>query len=56
MNFGFIIKFKNTGKETSVNCLCKTDIFAGTGIKSPFKRDARLRNSKTEREYLRPGL
>ena len=43
---GFIIKFENTGKETSVNCMCKTDTFAGTDIKSPFKRDARLRDSK----------
>ena len=45
---GFIIKFENTGKETSVNCLCKTGTFAGTGIKSlrPFKRDARLRDGK----------
>ena len=49
-----MIKFENTGKETSVNCICKTDTFAGTGIKSPFKRDARLRDSK-KREYLRQG-
>ena len=41
-----MIKFENTGKETSVNCLCKTDTFAGTGINSPFKRDARLRDRK----------
>ena len=40
------MKFENTSKETSVNCICKTDTFAGTGIKSPFKRDARLRDSK----------
>ena len=31
-----------------MNCLCKKDTFAGTGIKSPFKRDARLRDSKVK--------
>ena len=53
---GFIIKFENTGKETSVNCLCKTKTFAGTGIKSPFKRDSRLRGySKIKGVPIRRG-